>query len=178
MSYTKTTWQNGDTITAEKLNNIESGVEEINMSYEKTTWSNGDVITAEKLNNVEDGIAGAGGGSSAFNTAEVTLSVVGNDGSMQGLYVNCIDNDTGAINCLVSTEEGYFIEMEQNPISAGESETYEILIIQGESVQVWLEDMLEPASVTGNATVVEVDDSGGYGILVTGDCVITATGRR
>ena len=27
MSYTKTTWASGDTITAEKLNNIESGVE-------------------------------------------------------------------------------------------------------------------------------------------------------
>lgn len=27
------------------------------MAYEKTTWANGDVITAEKLNNMEDGIA-------------------------------------------------------------------------------------------------------------------------
>ena len=27
MSYTKTTWQNGDTITAEKLNNMEDGIE-------------------------------------------------------------------------------------------------------------------------------------------------------
>ena len=27
MSYTKTTWETGDTITAEKLNNIEDGVE-------------------------------------------------------------------------------------------------------------------------------------------------------
>ena len=27
MSYNKTTWQNGDTITAEKLNNIEEGIE-------------------------------------------------------------------------------------------------------------------------------------------------------
>ena len=29
MSYTKTTWQNGDTITAEKLNHIEDGVENL-----------------------------------------------------------------------------------------------------------------------------------------------------
>ena len=27
------------------------------MSYEKTTWETGDVITAEKLNNIENGIA-------------------------------------------------------------------------------------------------------------------------
>lgn len=27
------------------------------MAYEKTTWENGDIITAEKLNNIENGIA-------------------------------------------------------------------------------------------------------------------------
>ena len=31
------------------------------MSYTKTTWVNGDTITAEKLNNMENGIANAGG---------------------------------------------------------------------------------------------------------------------
>ncbi len=30
------------------------------MSYEKTTWVNGDVITAEKLNHIEEGIKNAG----------------------------------------------------------------------------------------------------------------------
>ena len=30
------------------------------MTYEKTEWQNGDIITAEKLNNMEDGIANAG----------------------------------------------------------------------------------------------------------------------
>ena len=30
------------------------------MSYEKNTWEIGDTITAEKLNNMEDGIEGAG----------------------------------------------------------------------------------------------------------------------
>lgn len=29
------------------------------MAYSKTTWANGDVITAAKLNNMENGIAGA-----------------------------------------------------------------------------------------------------------------------
>ena len=33
------------------------------MSYTPTTWQNGDVITAEKLNHMEDGIAEGGGGS-------------------------------------------------------------------------------------------------------------------
>lgn len=32
------------------------------MSYTKQTWINGDTITAEKLNHIEDGISGSGGG--------------------------------------------------------------------------------------------------------------------
>lgn len=31
------------------------------MSYEKQTWTTGDTITAEKLNNLEDGVSGNGG---------------------------------------------------------------------------------------------------------------------
>ena len=31
------------------------------MSYEKHTWETGEIITAEKLNNLEDGVAGASG---------------------------------------------------------------------------------------------------------------------
>ena len=37
MTYTKTNWQTGDTITASKLNNIENGVvAQAGSSYEKT----------------------------------------------------------------------------------------------------------------------------------------------
>ena len=32
------------------------------MSYEKTTWETGDIITAEKLNNIENGVESAQGG--------------------------------------------------------------------------------------------------------------------
>ena len=31
------------------------------MAYTKQTWNNGDIITADKLNHIEDGIANAGG---------------------------------------------------------------------------------------------------------------------
>lgn len=34
------------------------------MSYNKTTWTSGDVITAEKLNNIEDGLEAASAGPS------------------------------------------------------------------------------------------------------------------
>ena len=73
MSYTPQTWENGDIITAAKLNNIESGVQSVSNSYTPTTWVNGDIITAVKLNNIEQGIANAGGGSSDLTTAEVTV---------------------------------------------------------------------------------------------------------
>ena len=33
MSYTPTTWQTGDTITAEKLNHMESGIENVNEPF-------------------------------------------------------------------------------------------------------------------------------------------------
>lgn len=74
MSYEPTTWANGDIITATKLNNIESGVQSVSNSYTPTTWVTGDIITATKLNNIEQGIANAGGGSSDFSTATVTLN--------------------------------------------------------------------------------------------------------
>lgn len=61
MNYEPTKWQNGDTITSAKLNNIEDGVSEVNSEYTPTNWQNGDVITADKLNNIEQGIVNAGG---------------------------------------------------------------------------------------------------------------------
>lgn len=38
------------------------------MSYTKTTWQNGDTITAEKLNHIEDGIADVEGGTLVVNS--------------------------------------------------------------------------------------------------------------
>jgi len=73
MSYTPTEWQTGDIVTANKLNKLENGVEDMNMSYTPTEWANGDIVTAEKLNKLENGVAAGGGGSSDFTTAEVTV---------------------------------------------------------------------------------------------------------
>lgn len=38
------------------------------MSYEKQTWVTGDTVTAEKLNHMESGIEGAGGGALIVGT--------------------------------------------------------------------------------------------------------------
>ena len=39
------------------------------MAYTPTTWNNGDIITAEKLNKIENGVAQAGGGWSSVSYA-------------------------------------------------------------------------------------------------------------
>ena len=53
-------WENGELITATKLNSMENGIGENNMSYEKHTWETGELITAEKLNHMEEGIESGG----------------------------------------------------------------------------------------------------------------------
>ena len=52
------------------------------MSYTKTTWETGDVITAEKLNKMEDGIESAAGSSSGGATLVVTYSEEGTTGTL------------------------------------------------------------------------------------------------
>lgn len=44
------------------------------MAYEKTTWADGDIISAERMNNIENGIANLdenGGGVLIVNLVEV-----------------------------------------------------------------------------------------------------------
>lgn len=74
MAYTPTTWVTGDTITATKLNHIESGVQEVSSGYTPNTWTTGDIITATKLNNIEQGIANAGG--NPYDYAGITFATV------------------------------------------------------------------------------------------------------
>lgn len=67
------------------------------MAYVKTTWQTGDVITAEKLNNMEDGIEGAVAydhvvnydeGSSQFDTSASDIVGWIGDGETVGLSYN------------------------------------------------------------------------------------------
>lgn len=43
------------------------------MSYNKTTWINGDIITAQKLNNIEDGIENVNGGALSSPFIELVI---------------------------------------------------------------------------------------------------------
>lgn len=55
-TYSKTTWQDEDIVTADKLNNLENGVLSSNSSYSKHTWVDDEEITAVKLNNITGGL--------------------------------------------------------------------------------------------------------------------------
>lgn len=178
MSYIKTEWETGDKITAEKLNNVESGIEEINVSYEKTTWETGDTITAVKLNNIETGIEEAG--SSDFTTAEVTIHFtfeeyaddltnvvctvpngLTNNGVMMAMQSAMSNINAGA----TSADFTYTMPLYKNSASivvdwAGVSATEARLQLDYDGT----------VTATGNATV-DVDNN--LLITVTGDCTIT-----
>ena len=97
MAYTPNEWACGDTLTAEKLNNIERGISEMNDEYVPTEWQCGDTITAEKLNKIEQGIA-SGGGSSDFSTATVTVTAPGGN-----YYIpNVVDGEYSFLSAFVS----------------------------------------------------------------------------
>lgn len=68
MAYQKQNWQTGQTITANKLNNIQTGVSDMNSEYIKHTWQTGQTITADKLNNIENGIELSSGGNETVYT--------------------------------------------------------------------------------------------------------------
>lgn len=173
MSYTKTTWANGDTITAEKLNNAESGIEEINMSYEKQTWSNGDTITAEKLNYMENGISGGGGGG-AGTLITITMNCVGEPGqkyaySLSGEWG---EDDEYHINGLFDTPAGYRY-FGDGVILAGESKTINAIYL-GNPVLLGGNNP-ETTQVSGNIEPF-YEDGELTGYNIKGDCSITVTG--
>ena len=92
MSYTKQTWETGDIITAEKLNHIENGVQDINMSYTKHTWENNEVITAEKLNNIEGGIENSGSGYKNITQLEIPITGISGPPESGELVVMYVSN--------------------------------------------------------------------------------------
>lgn len=175
MSYVKTEWDNGDIITAEKLNNAEIGIEEINMSYEKQTWSNGDTITAEKLNYMENGISGGGGS----NNITITLDVVGNDPVYSEKFVlaGAPLVDGNYITGLFQNDGHYTVEF--SPLlTVAEAPMTVDAIISEDCVYCMLDGGKEPLSVEGNVTKSYMEEIDSWVCTITGDCTITAEGKR
>lgn len=163
MAYTPFNWQDGDTITAEKLNNIESGIEEVSSGYVATTWETGDVITAQKLNNIEQGIANAG-----LPSAEVTLTST-NDQINCSFYGIKYDEETGTnyLTAIVPSGTLWHDELWFD----GEIDTTLDFVLLTENFEITVSNATS-VNVTGNATSQYFEENNQYVITVTGDCTI------
>ena len=97
MAYTPSEWSCGDIVTADKLNNIERGIAEVNSEYVPTSWQCGDLITAEAMNKIEQGIANADGGGCTWveltdETITTAAGQLGNQGTFS--YAQLVDAET------------------------------------------------------------------------------------
>lgn len=86
MSYTKHAWVTGETITAEKLNNIEDGVDDLNRQLSDkqnaptTAGTAGQVLSLDsQLNPVWADQTGGGGGMNIVNLSGTQITQVGAD---------------------------------------------------------------------------------------------------
>lgn len=112
MAYEPTEWVCGDTVTADKLNKLERGIQEIMSDYVPTNWQCGDVITAEKLNKLEQAVANAGGGS--WQTVfEGSVTTVAEDESFTGEIVGLNSLTANTIKVTFNGTE-YTCEKDEN----------------------------------------------------------------
>lgn len=165
MAYTPTTWATGDTITATKLNNIESGVQEVSSSYTPTTWATGDVITATKLNNIEQGIANAGGNPYEYLGIEfVTVTITGSTPPEEGDPVTEIKADCSILIDDFATD---FNGVSQQPTQL----VVPVLSGQGTEVNISANEYVYMCDRTNTTATggVTVDSDG---IVVTGEGTI------
>lgn len=143
-------WSSGDIVTAANLGSIERGVSAMAEEYTPTTWANGNTVTAAGLNNIEQGIANAGGGSSDFSTAQMTVI-----------------NNTNApvqVDAPLAIVNGEYKFAGTSTLVEPGTEILNVVLYFGEGDCTVAEGSV---SVSGDA---ELDE--GY-IIVTGDCTIT-----
>ena len=150
MSYTPNEWESGDVVTTARMNALETAVGDMNMSYTPNTWSDGDILTAAKMNALEQAVASGGGGSSDFDTAEMTI----------------VTESTEQINAPfiahAPMEPSFdYINAFSQVVPSG---TYDVVLYKGNAVI----QILNNATVSG-----DIEDLSGGMYLVTGDCTIT-----
>ena len=106
------------------------------MSYSKQTWATGDTVTAEKLNHMEDGIEGAGGGGGAGGMAVIPLEMSGTDTQTSLTWSeikDIVESGNAAVLRFSYEEEGFFQIMDYHVINVMlESGTYSISAIFSE----------------------------------------------
>lgn len=150
-------WSSGDIVTAANLSSIERGVSAVAEEYTPTTWANGNTVTAASLNNIEQGIANAGGGSSDFSTATVT--VVTNDSFRLSNSVIIDETDDAMITNI------FF-----------ESGDYPLVLYKGEyEGNIQAPDEMSITSATGSGDVSIGTTPFGYSVTITGDGTLNVT---
>lgn len=127
--------------------------------YTPTTWANGDAVTAAALNNIEQGIANAGGGSSDFSTAQVTIT---NNTSAQLNINGAFAIEAGDEIPAYSWHDAFY--------ELNETRTENFVLYKGVG-GIEITGLVEP-SISGN---IESVGDGVY--LVTGDCTITISDK-
>ena len=157
MSYTPTTWESADVVSAVRMNALEQAVGDMNMSYTPNTWQNGDVLTAEKMNALEQAVAsGGGGGSSDFSTATITFDAVG---GYYTVYLSAIDNN-GDLR---------FLEQEIHGTT-----TFHVPLYNGKAILMY--NSIKDIDGGVMPTLTGDVEMGADGLVITGDGSITATG--
>ena len=163
MAYEPTEWVCGDTVTADKLNKLERGIQEIMSDYVPTEWQCGDVITADKLNKLEQAVADFECGSSDFSTA--TVSIVNTNGNANLDFYGIVDNSYA--QALLKSDGDYLVGYSW----IGETNTTaEFLMVQN-SFMIAV-PMVEP-TITGSATKEYLSEYSEWDVTITGDCTIT-----
>ena len=110
MSYTKTTWKIGDVITAEKLNNIESGVETAGSTLLITITDGGSTMaTMDKIwKEIYDAfMAGIPCIATYEQQSSLVNSFVASVGIRYGSYIVEIDSSGSLWGYATNSENGY-----------------------------------------------------------------------
>jgi len=157
MSYTPTTWQSTDIVTATRMNALEQAVGDLNMSYTPNVWQNGDILTADKMNALEQAVASGGGGGGDLSEANVTFV----NNSATYLPCGCFYVYDWGDELGVMSDTGLF-----------SSDTYIVPLYQGLAIWNFGDDFpFNRVTTSGDVAI----DSEEFVIYITGDCTITLT---
>ena len=157
MSYTKHAWVTGETITAEKLNNIEDGVDDLNRQLSDkqnaptTAGTAGQVLSLDsQLNPVWADQTGGGGGMNIVNLSGTQITQVGADNVFYvcgelteltftapavGITMIRFTSGTTPTVCTINGVTKWMYDFD--PTSLEASLTYEINVLNGVGVVGW-----------------------------------------
>ena len=177
-------WSSGDIVTAANLSSIERGVSAVAEEYTPTTWANGDTVTAAALNNIEQGIVNAGGGSSDFSLAKMSIAVDGTGASNVAMVQvsNIVTNISSDDRSTYSDQ--YYKSNKGLAIIYNNPDPYLNILIGSEPTIFYIDEVLagnmqeQPLTIgniafSGDAEIQT--ENGDSWVEIMGDCTMTIT---